>query len=321
MRRALLLIFVLVVILVPLGAGGYLFFERYTAAFPALQPGLYVGMCEIDGSRRSFPWFVSLAAREQSVSVFVGDARIPAERVAIVDPSGSARLPLVVGGSAARLRATGEMVQPGEYSGELLQPVSNERGRWNLRSVSSESIADSLRDDLSRWFSLWQELEAIEREIQDAQQKVDDQRTSIDNLHRYVSDGETLRKTADVRLGRMDSELDGARDELSARQQQLDRSLREFDLTQRVSPEGKLVFLSRETIQRESRWIELTLQLLAPETSPGFDQALERAERVSALKRQIAQEREAIAKEGEVQRYGGERNETKLEEEFYEQLQ
>jgi len=140
MRRALLLIFVLVVILVPLGAGGYLFFERYTAAFPALQPGLYVGMCEIDGSRRSFPWFVSLAAREQSVSVFVGDARIPAERVAIVDPSGSARLPLVVGGSAARLRATGEMIQPGEYSANSYSLYQmNEEGGICGRSQASRS--------------------------------------------------------------------------------------------------------------------------------------------------------------------------------------
>lgn len=81
------------------------------------------------------------------------------------------------------------------------------------------------------------------------------------------------------------------------------------------------MFLSRETIQRESRWIELTLKLLAPEMSPGFDQALERAERVRALQRQIAEERDAIARQGEAERYRGEASETTREEEFYGQLQ
>lgn len=204
------------------GVLGYLIFHRYTAAFPALPPGNYVGMCVFDKGQSSFPWFVSVSARDANLSVFVGDPRLPAERVAVVDPSGTTRLPLVIGESAARLRFTGELVQPREYAGEFLNPVSHERGKWSLRAVSSEPIAAGLQDDLGRWYSLWQELEGIEQEIQDAQQKADDQRASIDNLHRYVSDGEALRKTADVRLGRMDSELDAAQGELNSRQQQLD---------------------------------------------------------------------------------------------------
>ena len=78
--------------------------------------------------------------------------------------------------------------------------------------------------------------------------------------------------------------------------------------------------MSRETIQRESRWIELTLQLLAPETSIGFDQALERAERVRELKEAIAKEREAREAKSLGDRYPGKERETRSEEEFYEHL-
>lgn len=306
---------------VALGIGGYFFFQRYTAAFPVLAPGSYVGLCAVENGGRSFPWFVSQKDKEATLSIFIGDARIPAARVVMVDPTGKTRLPLVVGDGAARLRFTGSMMTPGEYEGEFLNPVSNERGKWHLRSVPYQPMATGLEDDLVRWFSLWQELEHIEMKIQEMQHNSDQQRDRIDNLHRYVSDGETLRKTADVRLGRTDSALESARSELATRQQQLDRTLRDFDLSQRISAEGKLVFLSRETIQRESRWIELTLKMLAPETSPGFDQALERAERVQSLRQQIADEQSAIARAGEVSRYRGESKETSKEEEFYGQLQ
>jgi hypothetical protein len=81
------------------------------------------------------------------------------------------------------------------------------------------------------------------------------------------------------------------------------------------------VFLSRETIQRESRWIELSLKLLSPETSLGFDQALERAERVQALRREIRDAREAAVQRATEQRYKGESAETQHEEEFYGNLQ
>jgi hypothetical protein len=136
-----------------------------------------------------------------------------------------------------------------------------------------------------------------------------------------VADEDVLRKTADVRFGRTDSALSAARDELALRQSQLDRSLTDFDLSQRISQEGKLVFLSRETLQRESRWIELTLKLLAPETSIGFEQALERAERVKSLKASIDEERKAIIRKAGDERPRNEGSETRAEEEFYEHLQ
>jgi hypothetical protein len=87
-----------------------------------------------------------------------------------------------------------------------------------------------------------------------------------------------------------------------------------------VSQEGRLVFLSRETIQRESRWFELTLDLLVPETSIGFDQALERAERVRKLKEAISKEREVRAARSVAESSPKKNNESDSEEEFYERL-
>jgi hypothetical protein len=65
----------------------------------------------------------------------------------------------------------------------------------------------------------------------------------------------------------------------------------------------------------------LTLKLLSPESSPGFQQAIEKARRVKNLKRQIAQERGNSTKAGEEAGHGAPKRETESEEEFYGQLQ
>lgn len=301
---------------------GVRLFRRYTAAFPDVNPGVYVGVIQPSSpTHKAIPWLVASFPGEQSLAVSVGDVRFPAQRVAPVDPSGKTRLPLVIGESDVRLRFTGEPTKPDAYEGVYINPVTQEQGTWNLIKQSSRETPPNTEQALIRWFALWQEIERIEGEIQDAQSKADEQRVAIDNLHRHVADDGLLRKTADVRLGRSDSELEAARAELQQRQQQLDKVIRDFDLSQRISQEGKLVFLARETIQRESRWIELSLKLLAPETSLGFDQALARAERVQTLQRQIRKERAAIVDSSTKERYRGKSEETEREEEFYGQLQ
>jgi hypothetical protein len=89
-----------------------------------------------------------------------------------------------------------------------------------------------------------------------------------------------------------------------------------LETAERLSPAGSLVLGSRESIERESRWIELTLRLLAPETSPDFEQSLERAERVKALQDKIAAERRKIR---ELEN-AGDLVEYQQEEEFYREM-
>jgi len=317
MKRVVLLALVGIAVLIGVGV----WVRRwYVAAFPDLPPGTYAGEVSFGGSKRAVPWVVVRRPGDHSLAVVVGLVTVSAQRIAPIDPLSGARQPLIIGGSELRLRLTGAMSEEGRFEGSFLNPISQESGSWSLAKADVARLAPELENDLTRWFSLWQELEQIEGEIQVSQRKADDHSATVENLHRVVSEGDTLRKTADVRLGRTDSEMEAALQELRSRQEQLDRKLRDFNLTQRVSKEGRLVFLSRETIQRESRWIELSLQLLAPEISIGFDQALERAERVRALKDEIAKEREIREARSLGDRYQGKERDTRSEEEFYEHL-
>jgi hypothetical protein len=322
MRKLLVAIVVLGACLMCLGWA--LYSRSASGAFPVIADGSYVGTFVVEGASSVYPWSVVKDANSQALAVFVGDVRIPAQRVDPRDPSGKTRLPLIIGTAETRLRFVGKELAPGEYGGDFLNPISNEKGTWKLRKIPDDPIATTLEDDLSRWYALWQELEGLEGEIQSAQAKADQYRSAVDNLYRYVSDGDALKKTANDRLGRADSQIETLRAELAEQQQALDQKIRDFDLAQRISPEGALVFLSRQTIQRESRWVELTLKLLTPESSPGFQQAVEKAHRVKTLKRQIAEQRENGERSGAAATGGSRwapKREAESEEEFYGQLQ
>lgn len=289
MKRAA---FLFLIVVIPLGFVTIFVSQWYRAAFPDISPGTYVGVLTFEGSTKKIPWLVVRRAEQQSLSVAVGTVTMAAQQATSIDPLSGAPQALFIGGQDVRFRFTGSLIEEGRYEGDFLNPISQEQGRWFLSKVRISELSSGTEAQLTRWFALWQELEQLEGAIQQVQRTADDHAASIESLHRVVLDDDSLRKSADVRLERTDSETEAAREELRARQQQLDRKLRDFDLTQRVSKSGRLVFLSRETIQRESRWIELSLQLLAPETSVGFDQALERAERVRSLQQAIAKERE-----------------------------
>lgn len=319
-------------ILAILGASvsaGWFAFMRYTGGFPELAPGVYSGLM-VDSSSGSSPWLVVREEGQGGLTVALGDEVIQPQKFSSSElkvrskPNGGHTFnrgrPLMVG-TDKRVRFVGAGDDSNVFGGDFEIVTKGQRGTWTLVRRSETAITQTEQGDLTRWYSLWREVEGIEQEIAQARIVTDRNRDSVSNLNHYVGEGQALRATANRRLGHADSQVEAAREELSQRQEQLDRSISDFELTRRISPEGKLVHLSRETLQRESRWIELTLKLLAPETSLGFDQALERAERVRELKRKIAEQRKAKLEAGERDRYQGRSPETNREEEFYGQLQ
>jgi hypothetical protein len=143
----------------------------------------------------------------------------------------------------------------------------------------------------------------------------------MENLSPYLVDDGSLRQKATSRLSNTSSALDEARADVEKVQAELDATIRNVELSQRISPKGRLAILSRESLQRESRWIEITLKLLAPETTPGFEEQLERAYRIKAVQDQIEAERRRMEELDTLDRYRGVGAETPNEEEFYRGLQ
>ena len=281
MKRFLVILFALSCSAV--GVLGYVGYRAYREVFPALPSGLYVGTLAAQSSGAVKPLFVDSSRNPRDLIVAVGDLGLPAQRVQTTEGSGTTALPLILSGSGSRLRLTGREHESGRYEGTFIDPIRNEKGRWRLQRLTLEPLSDESRVALESWGALYLELRDVEREL------------------RLASDGSAAQQEES-------SENSNSSD--------LPSLANSLELSGRLTAYGQLVYLSRESIQREGRWIEQVLQVGSPETRPSFQQELERAYRVKDLLDQISRERRLVDKR---QPNGGDIEES-TEEGFYNDL-
>ena len=318
MRRALLVIFCIGI--VALVVGGVMLVRDFNRGFPQLRPGIYAGTLVSENNGGAIPWWVEASVGNPDIFVSIGVEGVLAQRGVVVEPSSRTRLPLIVSGEERRFRITGREDDEGSYEGDYSDPITSDRGHWKLKRFDVGGLEKGERDDLVEWVTTWQALRAVEVKIEEVKKGFDTDEGRIEKLHRYAVEGDSLQKAADSRLSSTESSLEEMKKKNAAKRADLDALLRNIDISKRVSPEGRLVELSRETIQREGRWIERALQLSAPEMSGGFEQDYERALKVKALQDQISDERGLIRNLTEGPLYREKNVERESEEEFYNEL-
>jgi len=319
MRRIYLVVFSISI--VALVCTGYLFVRDISRGFPELADGAYVGALSFKGISEQVAFVVVKPASSSDLVVVVSDESFSAQRAPVFDSSAGRRSPLIISGIDARLKLSGVKNSAGRYEGDVIDPIRNLEGSWFLQSSELPVIAEGQGTDLKAWLLAAHELASVEGSIDTLKRKHDLQKVEMERLNRYLIDDGALKERASSRLTSTSSALDQARSELAQVRAELNSLTNAVEISQRVSPQGRLAILSRESLQRESRWIEITLRLLAPETAPGFEEQLERAARVKDLQDQIAAEHRRIEEIESMDRYRGVGAETPAEEEFYRELQ
>lgn len=301
------------------GVSAYLFFSEVTSAFPELKSGSYVGSLDFQGgTSRTIPWAIRIDKEE--TEVFIGDEDFPALRLPAPRVNGQ-NLPFTISGNSIRLRLIGKLHSNGAASGTFLNSINGEEGTWTLFSNTNSPLSSSEAADLQRWGVVWAELQINTAKRVALEAKVSQQRSKINKLSQIVGSGGALQQEGTSRLGEATGAVASAKSDITDLQEKINTVARDIALARDLSPRGRLVSLSRESIEREARWIEGSLQLVTPDSIPDFNQAFERALRVKELKDQIEQERERIASIESTDRYRGEKIETPNEEEFYRKLQ
>jgi hypothetical protein len=293
----------------------------FNRTFPQLRPGVYGGTIVPEGRHDPIPWWVESVVGSPDILVALGVAGVPAQRGVVVEPSSKTRLPLIVSGPERRFRIIGREEDDGTYEGDYTDPITSERGTWRLKRYEIPSLEKGTRDDLVDWVSVWQALRTVELKIEEVKNSYDTDEERIEKLHRYAVEGDSLQKAADSRLSSTASTLQDVKKINVAKKGQLDELLRNIDISKRVSSEGRLVELSRESIAREGRWIERALNIAAPNVSGNFEASYERALKVKMLQDQIADERGLIRNLTEGPRYRERGGERESEEAFYHELQ
>lgn len=303
------------------GVSAYLFLSEIAAGFPQLPTGVYVGHLEVVGETpKLIPWMVERREGVAETYVTLADDLFPAQKIphSLSDKSG---LPFIVDGPSARFRLVGRNKAAGVYSGDLLNPITQETGTWTLRQAELEPLSPSKERELQAWAERWNEVVVVEHKIEAAQAKLAEQKAKLDKISAFVTEGDALKQKATSRLGATTEAVSAVRTRVKELQAGLDAALRDIELSERVSTRGRLVQLSREAIAREARWIGASIQVGGNVGNPTYEKELQKALRVKLLKSEIASERAKLAELDSAKRYGGESSETSEEAAFYSNFQ
>lgn len=279
-----------------LGAVSFLLWLEMRKRFPAIEPASYFGTIEgvfagVDNSVTRL--YVERQGGSDDIVVVIVRAGWEPQIVSAVARDGRAGasewiLPVTVSGPDGTLRLIGTRSAPGEYVGGVVNVDTGKEGSWRISTVGRDTmieVADGVETKL--WLSLKHELAEVDDQIRETERRIPSQKAEIDKLTQFISEGERLKSSADEKFVRVKEQLKEAQSELKRYQEEARKLESQLELAQRFTGMGRLVSLSRETLERDGRWIDSMLRGDAASNQAEVDRAVARAEAILRTKRQI----------------------------------
>lgn len=196
--------------------------------------------------------------------------------------------PVTVSGPDGTLRFIGARSGPGEYSGGVVNIDTGFEGHWSVRRVESSPTSTDRDAEIRHWLALKGELSDVGEEISLIERRIPDQKAEIEKLTTFIEERERLKSSADDKFEEVKESLRESQVELRELQDEARKLEAELDLAQRFTGMGRLVSLSRESLEREGRWIDSMLRSDIVSSQRNVEVAVARATKIAALKRDIA---------------------------------
>lgn len=266
--------------------------------FPLLSPGIYSGRIEgLFGHARVGIYAERSEGSDGLILVVVRSGWYP-QRVRLTPVKGlpffaTGAMPVVAVGATGRLKFVGKQLAEGRYGGTVRDSVSRASGRWELR-LSSLKVQDFIADpEFLELASLRADLEAATRQADLLEALHEGLQAKVVEISRNLSNQQELNSTAEDRTKRLRTNLVKERRALEQREQEVIELQKQLEVAQRVTAMGRLVALSRESLERDSRWISAVLSEVAQfgEVDP---EAVKTAAEIVSLMDETEQEREEL---------------------------
>lgn len=272
--------------------------------FPALSPGEYLG--QIYGISENEPnegirlYVDRDPGRDDLLFVLLAPGWEPkyVQTVAEGEDQNNAEwlLPVTVAESKGKLKFIGQMTADGEFTGSVYDIENGKEGSWGLRRIS-ESLSKAIAIDVvdtRLWLMLRSELRGLDAEIDKARTIVPEQRREIEKLTNFITEKSQLKTNADQKYEAEQAASRKISADFQKKHEEVDKLRKQIDLSQKLTGMGKLVALSRESLDRENRWLQSMLRSSVGDDSSELDEAVKRGERILDLRRQIEIENEKI---------------------------
>lgn len=280
---------------------------REDAGFPKLAPGLYFGYLELldsgatDGVRPEN--FLLLSTESEDFFIAVPDSAWGSGVVAYhafdnEDAEVDRVKPLAIQNSFGRVQLSGVLAGAGLYQGQVEYLDKNIKSSWELRSVAvqAQRLGGLSAEALQERASIFQRYRKLEAQRKQMKAKRDKQLKEIETLNNFITNPESLKERAADRFTKVQRQYADLKEAVDALMNQASKLESQVALAQRVTQQGTLVSLARESLERESRWVESMLRSDRQGNQRGFREGLAHAEQVLRLQADIAKKREELAR-------------------------
>lgn len=275
----------------------YLFSKSISEGFPYIKPGSYLG--EIDGlesstgarpqrlvfdKSNSDDRLIIAISGQESFSEVINNIKIEGAH-----QSGMLLTPPKIKFSENEYQLSGKEDKPGGYSGKIINLKNGRSVRWSVSLVDEYPAIRNSKDldTIREFLSLRNELNEADTSINVAEIGSTQQKTEIERLTHFITEGESLKRNAQEKLIKIKDELEKVKAEFASKQSEVKALNEKLELSQRLTATGRLVSLARESLDRERRWADSMNKTTLSDSALDFDNVVGRGERIILLKNEI----------------------------------
>lgn len=301
------LLSVVLILLCAGGAAGYfLFIKGSRGTFPVIAPGSYLGLLEgrINGQdNAALKMYVEKDSGSKTLFAVTSGEWEPLVTDNRLDQEGGSALgaaPVKLRRGGETLILTGKQTADRVYEGGLSNQAGESRGRWKISPMNELSPVKSgeQAEKIRAFLILKAELNDIDEKIGAAEISVAQQKSETARLTHYITEGQSLKRNADLKYNQAREELKTVTGQLEQKKQEAKSLGEKFEISQRVTAMGKLVYLARESLERENRWLDSMFKYHGSDLNADLDAATQRGERIIAIKNEIALEQDRVLRLG-----------------------
>lgn len=276
-----------------------LFWWSASKRFPRLPTGTYVGQLAgvfAEGDE-SVPLYGEVS-QQDSIMIAVARENWRAQTISIGSVGATAAnfaAPISLAGPQTVVQLDGSPAESsGRFEGRAVNLSSGREGTWHLTRVEVVALAPEAESEVRLWLMLKNELVDLEARTRQIEVKLPSQRAEIDKLTSLIGEGETLRIRANDKLRSAQEDLHKVQSQVTEKQKEVKQLEDAFQISTKVTGTGRLVSLARDSLDREWRWLDLLMRSDIESGSTELDLAVGKAERVLAVKREIASEQDKL---------------------------
>lgn len=268
--------------------------------FPAVKPGSYLGTVAHvfpEGNEEHAILYVERQLDDDSLFFAVLKNGYKPETFNLLGETGLP--PINIVSADGKLRFTGTQRSPGVYSGDVSNLDTRAQGEWTLslipESGNSKPSAE-IEQQVTHWLKLRAALYSTDAKIKMAESTVPEQKKEIEKLTNFLTEGKTLKTRSDKKLIEVQAELTAVQSKLKNKQREAKELAKQLEVSQHVTNAGKLVVLSRDSLDREKRWIESMFKTSPEESSGDLAREIERGERILDLRAKIEEAKNKLSR-------------------------